>query len=85
MLITAANMWLCRNIKRQMKDDGTLPNHLSVGPITTDVSIDKTISDYDQKGRDALTQYIQSQLGTDTNEDDEVPYGGLLGFAGEEL
>lgn len=83
MLVTAAQNWLCRNIRVLQKHDQTHPNSSSEGSQKIDVSIDASIKYYDEKGREALDKYIASQTGTEENEQDQ--YAGLLALAGENL
>jgi hypothetical protein len=83
MLVTAAQNWLCRNIRVLQKHDNTHPNSLSEGTQSVAVSIDASIKYHDDKGREALDKYIASQTGTEENEQDQ--YAGLLALAGEDL
>ncbi len=83
MLKTAAQNWLCRNIRIEQKHDGTFPNSLSVGVDRQDVTIDASIKYYDDKGRLSLDKYINSKTGTDDDDTDELT--GLLALAGEEF
>ncbi len=82
MLQIASQNWLCRNIRRKQKHDGTSPNSMSVGNESTSISIDQSILDYDRKGRDALDKYIQANTGDDVADDDGA---GLICLAGEDL
>jgi hypothetical protein len=83
MLKTAAQNWLCRNIRIEQKHDGTFPNSLVVGVDRQDVTIDASIKYYDDKGRLSLDKYINSKTGTDDDDTDEL--SGLLALAGEEF
>lgn len=69
LLKIVAKNWLCRNIRRKQKHDGTAPNSYNSGSQGISVTIDQTISDYDQKGRLALDQYIADQSDDEDSED----------------
>ena len=82
-LIEVAQHWICRDIRVQQKHDGTIPNDLKEGTMGVSVTIDTSITFYDDKGRDALNKYILSQVGDEENDDSQ--YAGLLALAGEDL
>jgi hypothetical protein len=83
LLVTAAQAWLCRDIRILQKHDQTIPNAIHEGTLGIDVTIDASIKFYADKGREALDKYIAAMTGT--NEDDTGEIAGLLALAGEEL
>ena len=83
MLRITAQNWLCRDIRIQQKHDGTFPNSVTASNVRSDVAIDVSIKFYDDKGRQALDQYIRANTGEELDQGDE--YAGFLFLAGEDL
>lgn len=68
-LRVCARNWLCRNIYRRHKHDGTMPNSLNVGNRSESATIDATIQEFDVKGRDALDRFLSNSMNGDASDD----------------
>ena len=80
MLRITAQNWLCRDIRIQQKHDGTFPNSLSAGNVREDVAIDASIKFYEDKGREALDQYLRANTGAYEGDN----FGGFLFLGGDQ-
>lgn len=60
-LVEASEMWTCRNIKRREQADGSAPNIIRAGNYYQVTGVEKSIAEYDVKGKAAISRYLNNK------------------------